>query len=412
MSGTVHGVVDGGGTNQEIWKHNHDFFTRLFKFFQASSRHTIIAYNKGNTGGNVNSAVPGTDYWDGANPFGRQAWFVVRFTNASKVWYALFEYYDGSSVTPQYGGVLAGSTSSSQAAIGFQCCAAVDSGGAVANPFQGTMVATGTDTRPAGVWWAAPGGGRLYAFPRSCNPGGTWATNRNNMVSRFVASGFTVQINRWSFWADDDAMGIVYDSLDDGTVESIYMGLYSPVSTVATVDVPICMVAQSASSDAFSQISQSSSTVTVWGDLTTGNNSTDGGVHGPIGVTGASSSYVYSACVSSHVGSFTANVNLKNNRFISPASGEEWPLYIGGFESTGAYGLLGTLFQHRVTTYPNNKDTNAAKTRAYFGTAPNSLHAIPWDGSTTPGTSTGRGTLYLWPSEMLRRLLYRFSQTG
>lgn len=394
MAGTPHGYVDGGGTSQANWKHDHDLFTRLYKFFSTSARHAVIAYNKGLTGGNVAAATPGTDFWDGANPFGRQAWFLVRFTNASKAFYILFEFYDGSSITPQYGGVIRGSTSITSSGVAFQCVGALDSGGAAANPFQGTMVNTGSDTRPTGVWWAPPGGGKLFMTPRSNALGGTWVTNKNNMrLLPQNSSPTSVAVNRWHFGATDDAFWMTYDAGDNGLDHFTYMGLYVPRSDV-TSDMPLCMVSEYTASDAFNFNSMTNASPTIFGGATTGDPTTDGGVHGSTSMVGASSSLVYDCTVGGNLMPFVTNTNLLQNKALATASNEEWPIFIGAYESSAAFGMLGYLEQVRIVTGVNNKDTNQGKTRAYFmGSGPHA-HAIPWDGVTTPGTSVGRGVAF------------------
>lgn len=403
MAGTVRGKIDAfhnPGTRVLMLQ---EVFKNIFDRFTASPRHSIIARFNGDAAGNIPAGGgPGTTYHDGANPFRRNAFFVVDFLNASTRYHLLVQLQDGSSETVNGGGTIDGGTVGSLAGIGLAMATAKTSGGAWASPWGGTTNNNGADTKTT-AWWAAPGGGRLYPFPRNNAGGGSYNTNKNNM-SALLANTFNGSVTsaRAHIVFDDDNWCFAIDEDDAGGYVLSTGGVYLPRSDL-TVDRPLVMLVDKAgSSDAFPRRYTSASF--VYGKAGTGTTSYDGGIRGTdnlVGVGGAGVGIDVHPAIVDDLSHFTSGANQQPNRAFATAALDEFPIFLGAEEAAAAYGYLGTYDFVRQVYNANNKDTNIGKTRAYFGNATTLQRkwSIPWGGSQTPGTAVNRAgvDLPLWP---------------
>lgn len=407
MAGVVKGVIDGGGVSQEPWKSVHDIFTSMYKFFSASSRHTVLAYNTGLNNKNVDRGVfvPGTDYWDGTNPFGWGAWFLVRFTYASKPFYMLFflSFQHNTSPTFPYGLSINNTTYSDSNGIGVALAYGTAADGITpANPFMGTMNNNGLDTMPSGSpLWSVPAGGKLYVSPRSNMPGGSFTTNRNSLKRWISSSGASLYIPRWDFYCSDDLFTLVTDLGNKGYMDSFsFAGLYEPRSDlVVPADIPIITMTNNYSYNINGDpLACGPSTLPAWGNMN-GGTEFEGSIRPANNQVGGSSSpMTYVGFLAGmpgalfQVGTTGIHVDWLNNKNFGTGIYEEWPIYVGPAEAP-ASGLCGSLGYIRHSKGPVHRECNLAKTRIYrqmYQTTSNvPCIALPWDGVTIPQTTPG-----------------------
>jgi len=227
MAGTLHGKKDvyvntvGSNNAQEGFKSLFDFFEDLVDVHGYCTR---VALNWGSGG-------TGTDFWDGANPFGSNAFAVYCFPPSPQrlwSWYILIQWSAGATFgsAPGNPGLTDGGTGGGVSNIAFAVAAALDSGDNPANPWNGTSNFDGADTKGATVW-AAPGGGTLYVMPRSNDVGGSHATNKEN-CGPILLTGTTVD-QRLHFAADEDSFWSTHDHDDANRFfHNWFVGPYVP----------------------------------------------------------------------------------------------------------------------------------------------------------------------------------------
>jgi hypothetical protein len=185
----------------------HAAFKNLVDFLDAHTGTTRVAHGYGS--GSVGS--PGSDHWDGANPYGTGAFAVYRFdTNAGRTfpWYlfvgmgpdpddsdSMTEWrHDGTTNSSTYGMVVL------SAAVGI---------GGDENPWGGSENNDGTDTIPSPTTdlWVAPGGGgtNVKVIPASNSSSGSGgAEDQNEVMSLFYEQSSTDDIWRAHYFSDDD----------------------------------------------------------------------------------------------------------------------------------------------------------------------------------------------------------------
>ncbi len=390
MSGTTHGRIDCHSDAGNNWRNVQEAYKGLFDFMSGLASWTRKSYFVGDTGGNVPAGSGrGTDFWDGTNPMGRNAWAMFEATSATNKFYVLIQYQDGSSETVGGGGNLNGVSSiGTRTAIGIQMAAAVTSGGADANPFQGTMNNDGADTKTSS-WWAAPGGGKLYVFPRNNSAGGGYATNHNNLADAW-SHGTSTNNNgplRYHFAADNDHLSMAFDFGTLGAWGVTTAGVYVPRADL-TVNRPLVMLSESSgTSDGFQR--HTSVQYGPTGAVTTAQN---GGIRGTDSLVGASSATdVHSVSLDTLI-TFPLSTTFQPNMAFATPAFDEWPLFLAAAESAAAFGYLGTYDFVRHVYNVDNHDTKSNRTRAYFGNTTTAVtkFSLPWDGTTAPGTTLTR----------------------
>jgi hypothetical protein len=365
VSGTVRGRIEGRVTGLNEFLTAGTIFKTFFDFLEAHPGTTRVALYYGTAG-------TGTDYHDGANPFGNQCFAVWRFnTHAGRTWPFYVCLY-----TPSYtSGTGAGSPddfayegASPVNGTGYVMMSACVGIGGDENPWNGSLNNDGTDTLGT-PRWAAPGGGgtAYYAVPHSSNVGQAFAANANDAIGIFTETAAPAAC-RYAIIADDDWLMFAVDDTDNSAYNQIgLIGMYEPESWVTPVR-PFCGVR-------------------LDGAITTGqkvdNQGMIVGLLGPrlLGITW-------------NEGMFATALQPDEN--ADQGSGPEFiPQRVGLYseETPGERGFLGwapDLFQ--VVYNMNKLDTDQALLRANLGsgTPPQTNPLLAWDGTTIPGTGVTR----------------------
>ena len=240
---------------QGIFKQTWDFFKQL----EVAGHVVEVARNNGSGG-------TGTDFWDGANPFGPHAWYVFRYPPSSLRTfsvYVLFQYTN----TNNFGNISPGSPakingvlgSASNIHLAFSVAIAYDSMGNSVNPWGGTTGSLGSDTKGSPVW-VKPVGGSLYVLPRSNSLGGSFSTLREDMCGFYVSAPSP---SRLYCIGDQDNFSIVLNRAN-ATTENVLLG-FGTVIPALEVTIP-CPVFQFGQNNTGTMLNRTS----AWGGLTTG----------------------------------------------------------------------------------------------------------------------------------------------
>jgi len=363
--------------NSNPWGDNgQGIFTLIYKFMkylETLGITTEVARQGGRTGGAAN-----INFWDEANPFLTNAFFVFKFNaNGSRTWpwYLHFQVsmHNGSSanyfgVTPGAPGLInavqvtgsAYSYGGHQAAIGI---------GGDADPWNGTG-ALGVSTKGgrlsgsagAGPVWTIPSGGTdVLVFPRSNYTGGTHAALKQNYTQGWFATTGNSP-SRVHLLADDDNFLMLYDWGDNGAYYAYYYGLYVPMSGV-TLTVPFVACS--------------------WENTGTNIGPIAGGTPGG-GVSAASGGV--RTVEQSRLSLFQDEPNLYPNRFIPPnvSQFDIWRNMLTIPEASHL-GTVGEIDFWREITNTVPFAMNSARTKVALGSAtiPNRKLLIPWDGTTS-----------------------------
>ncbi len=387
MAGTPHGAIDCLTSTLVPVQSAQEAFKTLFDFLSANPRWTRIAWSKGTTGGLIIGATSGDDYWDGAEPFMRHAWAVFEATNATdgNPWYLLIQLMDGGNDTLPDGMLIDGATSDNfYAGVGIQMVCGTGAGGTPMNPWQGTTVNDGTDTKGSPVWAPSGGGGRLYAFPRNNSVNGDYETLVNNMAWAMKVYSFgTAQVWRFHIVTDDDNFVMLSDDGDDGGYRGITCGSYVPRADLV-VERPLMMMGTNA------DYAYGFPEPQAFGNPVAGGDAYPGGISpGKDGLMDLVVSVAHD-----RYAVWQGQVNVTPNKAFNPAARDAFPLAVGAYElaPTVFAGYLGAYtFVRDVYNVPNGT-TNLAKTRAAFGASTQGMNklSIPWDGVTVPFSTAVR----------------------
>jgi hypothetical protein len=383
MAGTPIGKIDCAITNasanlanQEVFKNTFDFFEQMVTAGYA----TRIALQYGASG-------TGTDYHDGTNPFGENAFAVYRMDgstsgNSSSArdgstlpdfdYYVLIQWADTAAfgTTPGNPGTLDAGTGDG---VGIVVAVREDGG----SPWNGGTANAGADAKGSTVWTA--GASVLHVFPISNSfTGGSHLTNKEN--ARLLVDSGTGGV-RMSWVGTADSFAFIFDAGDTGTYQAHYVGIYEPRSGLSPSLPLVC-----ASPSAAATLPWPDGTATTWG-TTTGDGTNEGGVLGTL-LTDLMTTLSVGQDVA---GVFTA-VSQPNNQLATPEL-DAFPIRLVQ-RGTGRVGYLGDLEPGLIQVVYDvaTNQTNAAQSRAYFGSATQaSLHlAVAWGGSNTPGTNSTR----------------------
>lgn len=370
MAGTIKGSIDhqlGDGliappdTNQMAFKVIYDFFAVTM----AGAGHcTLIANNYGASG-------TGTDFFDGANPFGENAWAVFRFGSSATPFYILVQWADAASI-----GTSPGNPGSGYATDGvyFQMALREDGG----NPWNGGTAAAGADAKGTPVWTA--GGSTLHVIDRSCAAGGSYATNKERLLGFFDVSGaYTARLH---MIGDADGFFMLGDDDGDGNTEMYaFMGKYE-VRTGLTAPYPYVALVESGFSHGI--MPSGSASGSIWGS-TADNTDRHGGV-----LVGAAEGVTQASL--GHSAPWTDDTIYQPNGLLATPELDvsKVALFQRGVNS-GLCGFLPIGLLGVVRNVSGNA-TNAANTAAYVCdmTTANYKYRIPWDGGSPPGTLTSR----------------------
>jgi len=231
MAGTPHGIhsiVSAYASNEIAVQAQFCRIIAALDHVEAFGYCTRIASYYGLTG--TGFGMPGS----GAEP-GRWAFAVYRWNaNAGRTWewYLLVQFGMGSAVgsggEPTYPMYL------SDPNLLFASAVAFDQLGAPANPWRGTVLNNGADSKAATVWGKPTGhvDERVYAWPRCNDTGGTYATNKQSLaVAEAVSSsnyyGYTM---RSHVLCDADGFFYGHDRMNEGeSVGFIIVAPYTPL---------------------------------------------------------------------------------------------------------------------------------------------------------------------------------------
>lgn len=381
MAGTPVGKVEcyhtntGANGNQEAFKNLYDFFNSQMV---GAGYATRIALQYGSSG-------TGTDYHDGANPFGENAFALFRMDglnsgNSSSArngstlpdfdYYVLMQWADTDSFGTSPGNP--GLADAASAIDGVAISVAVRTDGN--SPWNGSTNNNGTDTKGSAVWTA--GASVVHILPISNSfTGGTHLTNKENMRLLADISSTT----RVSMIGTADSFIILVDAGAAGAYVAHYFGIYTPRSGLSP-SLPITGVSPSIATG----LPWADGTGTTWG-TTTGGGTNEGGVLGTL-LTDLMGGVSVGQDV---VGVF----GLQPNNELATPEYDAFPIRAiqRGTGRTGYVGDLETGLVESVYNVPTNS-SNAALSRAYFGSATQgSLHlAVAWGGATSPGTGATR----------------------
>jgi hypothetical protein len=369
MAGIAKGKVNCYFMSLSASTDTRDSYVALYKFLTdlATAGYTeLVSLQWGTAGTGMQLSDEGT-----ANP-GLNSFYVFRFLPSPQrtwSWYILVQWSYGATFgnAPGNPGLANNDNgTASNGTIGVACAIALTSLGADANPWAGTVLGDGTDTKAATVW-AAPALGSLYVFPRSNNPGGAHNTNKEN-TTPYVWTPATAE-KRYSFFADRDNLIITGSNAYD-TVIWLYQGIYVPLEGL-TPTVPFVQIGYH---DNFLDPSVICGTIT--------GASKGGGIFSPI--DNSVRTVIYSS-----TGEDDTYKNQPNRQFSNRTQVENpIPVYIYESTTIDSYqGCLGFLDPIIKQTYgvPNHS-TLDSKTRIILGY--NSVNArkvtLPWDGVTIP----------------------------
>lgn len=192
---------------------------------------------------NYGSGGTGTDFYDGANPFGSNAWFTYKFpANPRRPWgyYMHAQWSSGLGnfgQAPGYPGILRGDFGRSDACVGIQFALALDANYREYDAWNGTSNFDGADTKGAPIW-TCPSNGSCHVFPRSNNTGGAHSALKHNFLEILDTS---TRDHRLDFLSDGDHVQIWLDFSDDQfSYDYIYFGPYKARTDVKMAVPFVC----------------------------------------------------------------------------------------------------------------------------------------------------------------------------
>lgn len=389
MAGTPVGSVDHLiPNNLSVADGQQNFFKIVYDFFNVTmvgagyATRMNLSFGAGGTG---------TDFHDGANPFGENAWALFRMdSSASRPgggsalgdYYVLLQWADSDSF-----GLSPGDPGQIQGGIGDGVAIAAafrEDGG---DPWAARGTAhdnnDGTDRKGlvagTGPVWV-PGASTVHVLSVANSPGGADATNKDNMhrIDDLSSSNTFARIH---CVGDADSFFITVDVGDNGTYGgTIFTGLYTPRDGL-TVPYPIVSLGEETALP-FSEGTQ------VYGTVN-GTSNNEGGLVGrlisdgvgPFGLQGTDPLL------------FTASGTFQPNQQSDPPELDGLPIRLARLGNRVGYvGNIETNVMAAVFNIASNQN-NIGFTRAYFGSS-NSLSlklSVPWTGVAAPGLNGTRG---------------------
>jgi hypothetical protein len=368
MAGTPRGCVD-------IW-FNHTLYTasrmsqmifkKIYDIVVSHPNMEIVSLFYGGTG-TVGDGL-GTNYWYEANSFRGGAFFVVKMpANAGRD----FDYYwlcqfsgtaalAGAALPVQLNGGAMGAGT-----LGFAVCAV---SGSSENPWNGGLLADGTDAKGSPVWNV--GVGTVLPLPASNALGGTDVVNKENLggLTSWVAADGSHNGTRLNILCDDDHFCILQARGDSSYLGLVFFGPYKDAFSGRGSNQLLM----------YSEPAGSSNSVNFNGSPTPDR-------EGAIQCVGDNGSNVVVAPVYRQ---FSDRLVYNNDPSEVLEANVEYGLNLFS-QTTGSFGYFGLYggsdFLSTVA-FVHNNSVNLDSTRAYFG--PVVFGAIkigiPWDGVTVP----------------------------
>jgi len=372
MSGTLCGILDAYVYETVNQQRAFSLFKVMFTFFERM----VTVGNAARVALQYGASGTGTDWMDGANPFGENAFVVYKLLASASDLYVMFQwaYTDSWGASPGNPAKFNNSTSGDGVAI--QMAFREDGG----SPWAGTTNNDGSDTKAATVWTA--GGSTLHVLDRCCSDtamgsAGACVTNKENML---MVNTLNYDHNRVTCIGDADFFVIFSSETSSlGSPSNYFMtfgGVYTPRNEM-TITNPYLLCAQKTSA--------------VVGLTTAGS---------AVGTYNSSSYYeggLLSNIPANKVQTFTMlgfgelhNLTWQPNMQVSGGEFDRLPIVIIASEGSDT-GLIGQVPTDRLSLVYGlpMETTNAAKTIAFFGTTDidGQQFAIPWDGGDAPGVN-------------------------
>lgn len=356
---------------------NQEFFKTLYDFLQqgvTAGYGQLVALQYGLSG-------TGTDFHDGANPFGENAFAVFKWLASasayrSRDFYIMIQWADSSTFGSAPGDPGYNRGSDGVAIIIAYC----DDG---SSPWNGTTNADGTDTKGTPVWYNATSPARVLDRQSSAPNGGTvgtYATDKESMLGLFDAADGNSRW-QWMFMGDADCFTIC--SLDDDSSTSVFMSFIGaiPAHDAMTVDEVFVAAVNGDGSTAYNPL------VATYVGLAAGTNLGGGASCGDVPDD-------TSVMVVQKMFDDPANITFLNTNFANPGR-DVFPILCSRSASHDAgitiAGLIGVIppDMFGVTSGAANWETTLDKSRVFMGDTANKF-ALPWDGVTVPNTGTTR----------------------
>lgn len=387
MSGTFRGRIEIVLNEGSEERDTSGLFKNLFDILEAHPNTTRIALQYG-----THTGTEGTDFWDGTNPFGTDAFAVYRMnTSAARTWtYYMMIQCNVTGVGPatsSFGSApgdpgLCRSLGNTAKYVGVQVAVGV---GGDNNPWNGTTNNDGTDSKagsaanPTGtdgtdnVWRVpASGGTGLGVLPASNSS--EYAHNLTD--AQLENMGDAIQDPTANFRAniimDDDNLWVLHDTNLGNAWQIFYVGLFTPIPGL-TYPHPLMMIPRRniPMGDTDALVERAG---VLLGDLTR--------PHFADRIRWALSRGLWS------------NTSHQPNPLVTPAVHDARPLkiYSGGVNLGHARGFVGTWDSTPEIYNAAVVDTPASLNECYFGSATTAATklVIPWDGTTTPNSGSGR----------------------
>lgn len=402
MPGNIRGQIDckydAAGLND--WKIIQEQYVSLYKFLKYAETQGICEMIASYFGDSVvttgysdpASVGDGMDYWNNANAAGQGAFAVFRWkrsgeggtaTARTHSYYILIQWVRGGDQGGTGFGPAApwGQTASDSfnnsgpySALGIQSAIGDDGAGTDENPWNGTTLGDGTDTKGTPVWAATA----VAVFPRGNGVGGLYATNKEGMALIGCSVDNAPITTRANYYADDDHLVLMQERSGTGFWAPTIIGPYT-VNDGITVAIPHVMVM----TGFFNPTRMSR------GDYAYGA-STGPGYQG--GVTshnfslGPTAVYVNSA-------TYDEAMTAAHQPTVQGGGSKlsAFPFTIFTYEVGYVNGLLGEIKTPllRQTNYVTTSDQNAGFTRiilGYSNTFAEVKNVCPWDGTTPVGS--------------------------
>lgn len=390
MSGSIRGrvecrhwVLSGLSTDHKVMA--QEIFVNLYNTFKVHPNMTEIARN-GGSGGSALSL----NYWDQANPFGNNAWFVFRMNTATEnpaylgtrtfPWYILVQWnrYDQGvfGASPGNPGLVNGVTFVSAADAHVTVQFAIGVGGDQ-NPWNGSGT-LGTNTKGTPVWKVPTGGTDVLVWPRSNSSGGDHSTSRENCAAIYFRGANTVVGTHANFLLDDDSFLFLWSPESDAYSAS-YFGPYTPAPSLNPTYPYVMLSTGGAGTMPFV-------TTNVCGNVA-GTGYTPAAYPG--GNTGGIAD-VAGKVVGTYIDRYSLldGSYLRNpNRQFSPAAFSEFPLAVYAYELPDDTGYLGQVDFIREVSGLSSYVRNSSGNRAVFGGSSTTTAvklSIPWPVGVTP----------------------------
>lgn len=394
IAGSVDHVTSYADAGSIATNINQIMYVNMFKFLNgpctASNITQLVAYLSGNLG-----SGSGIGYWDTpGNVTGENAFAVFKFPSGSSYngrrkydFYLMIQWAGTSGF-----GVLSGSQ-------GFLSSASLPGtsnvnryGIAIAgawmpdgtSPWNGTTLANGQDRKGNPVWKS----GSINII-RSNNPGNSHGVTKDNMIRMFGSTSTSTELYYHHFVADNDSFYFGID-FNQSTRQNYFtlVGAYEPIPVLSTsVNMPVYFF--SANQGAPSASPSNSALVgsfdnTVQYGTTTGNNSNEGSVQGPV--------TDISPQITPDYYSYLTNISAGPNGQVGSGTYDILQCYLLSWAS--AYGLVGNTDPYYLmhVNAPHRMKISSSINGVEYAVLGNESRPkmlVPWSGS-QPGTSFTR----------------------